>query len=82
MSERIDPEHVPPPVRGPLQGLEDLSNSVAEHPSVPGVRARPDDRSARGRGDCRFGDLAAMVARQQSTEAGRRRLTRAGQAPA
>jgi hypothetical protein len=40
MSERVDPETVPPPVRGPLQGLEDLSDFVAEHPVRTGAFVR------------------------------------------
>jgi hypothetical protein len=28
----LDPEKAQPPIRGPLQGLEDLSEFVAEHP--------------------------------------------------
>jgi hypothetical protein len=28
----LDPDKAPPPIRGPLQGLEDLSEFVAEHP--------------------------------------------------
>ena len=40
MSERADPETVPPPVRGPLQGLEDLSDFVAEHPVRTGAFVR------------------------------------------
>ena len=32
MSDAFDPDKAPPPIRGPLQGLEDLSDFVAEHP--------------------------------------------------
>ena len=34
------PDEVPPPARGPLQGLEDLSEFVAEHPIRTGTFMR------------------------------------------
>jgi hypothetical protein len=35
-----DPDDAPPPIRGPLQGLEDLSDFVADHPVNTGTFLR------------------------------------------
>ena len=40
MSKGGDPDQEPPPIRGPLQGLEDLSEFVAEHPLTTGAFLR------------------------------------------
>ncbi len=39
MSQPVEPEQ-PPPIRGPLQGLEDLSEFVAGHPLNTGAFMR------------------------------------------
>jgi hypothetical protein len=41
MTDPLDPAKAPlPPIRGPLQGLEDLSEFVAEHPVHTGAFLR------------------------------------------
>ena len=40
MSEEIDPEKAPLPIRGPLQGLDDLSEFVSSHPVHAGTFVR------------------------------------------
>ncbi len=40
MTDRTQPEKTPPPIRGPLQGLEDLSDFVSEHPLRTGTFVR------------------------------------------
>ena len=32
MSDSADPQNAPPPIRGPLQGLADVSDLIAQHP--------------------------------------------------
>jgi hypothetical protein len=32
MPDRPDPADLPPPIRGPLQGLDDVSDFLADHP--------------------------------------------------